>query len=301
MASRNNIEFRVGIVVLICLILVGASIYWLQGYKLERNSQIVRVRFDDAGALAVGDQVTVSGILRGKVQKLELSDNGVTVELRIWKDVVLKKDATFTIKNMGVMGERFIAVWPGRDTALLDKGLLIEGRYDTGLPDVMGLLGEMITQLRDMVNSLKRTVASDSSLAKFNATISNFEAVSASLQRSVVHNESKFTQTAENFLTASRRFNELIQRNASLVDTSASRLDRSMDRIERFTCQLDTMSVSARKFAKMLEQEDGTLPLLMQDRRLYDDLRRTASSLDELVKDIREHPKKYINIKVELF
>ncbi|MBI5267252.1 MAG: MCE family protein [candidate division Zixibacteria bacterium] len=301
MASRNNIEFRVGIVVLICLILLGTSIYWLQGYKLERNSQIVKVRFDDAGALAVGDQVTVSGILKGKVQKLELADNGVTVELRIWKEVVLKKDATFTIKNMGVMGERFVAVWPGRDTALLDKGLLIEGRYDTGLPDVMGLLGEMITQLRDMVNSLKRTVASDSSLAKFNATISNFEAVSASLQRSVVRNESKFTQTAENFLTASRRFNELIQRNASLVDTSATRLDRSMDRIERFTCQLDTMSVSARKFAKMLEQEDGTLPLLMQDRRLYDDLRRTASSLDELVKDIREHPKKYINIKVELF
>ena len=301
MASRNNIEFRVGIVVLICLILVGTSIYWLQGYKLERNSQIVTVRFDDAGTLAIGDQVTVSGILKGKVQKLELSDNGVTVELRIWKDVVLKKDATFTIKNMGVMGERFIAVWPGRDSALLDKSLMVEGRYDTGLPDVMGLLGEMITQLRDMVNSLKRTVASDSSLAKFNATISNFESVSASLERSVVRNEDKITQTAENFLSASRRFNQLMQRNAALVDTSAGRLDRSMDRIEKFTFQLDTISTSARKFAKMLEQEDGTLPLLMQDRRLYDDLRRTAASLDELVRDIREHPKKYINIKVGLF
>jgi phospholipid/cholesterol/gamma-HCH transport system substrate-binding protein len=301
MASRNNIEFRVGIVVLICLILVGTSIYWLQGYKLERNSQIVKVRFDDAGTLAIGDQVTVSGILKGKVQKLELSDNGVTVELRIWKDVVLKKDATFTIKNMGVMGERFVAVWPGRDSALLDKSLMVAGRYDTGLPDVMGLLGEMITQLRDMVNSLKRTVASDSSLAKFNATISNFESVSASLERSVVRNEDKITQTAENFLSASRRFNQLMQRNAALVDTSAGRLDRSMDRIEKFTFQLDTISTSARKFAKMLEQEDGTLPLLMGDRRLYDDLRRTAASLDELVRDIREHPKKYINVKVGLF
>jgi hypothetical protein len=40
---------------------------------------------------------------------------------------------------------------------------------------------------------------------------------------------------------------------------------------------------------------------LMQDRRLYDDLRRTAGSLDDLVKDIREHPKKYLNVKVELF
>jgi len=301
MASRNNIEFRVGIIVLVCLILLGTSIYWLQGYKLERNSQIVRVLFDDASTLAVGDQVTVSGILKGKVQNLALSANGVTVELRIWKDVILKKDATFTIKNMGVMGERFVAVWPGKDSMLLDPSVEVEGRYDTGLPDVMGLLGEMITQLRDMVNSLKKTVASDSSLAKFNATISNFESVSASLERSVVRNEDKISQSAENFLSASRRFNQLMQRNASLVDTSAGRLDRSTDRIEKFTYQLDTISVSARKFAKMLEQEDGTLPLLMQDRRLYDDLRKTASSLDDLVRDIREHPKRYINVKVGLF
>jgi phospholipid/cholesterol/gamma-HCH transport system substrate-binding protein len=301
MASRNNIEFRVGIIVLICLILLAASIYWLQGYKLERNSQVFRVRFHDVGALAVGDQVTVSGVLRGKIQSLNLSDSGVIVELRVWKDVVLKRDATFTIKNMGVMGERFVAIQPGKDSAALDPIQVTEGRYDTGLPEVMGLLGEMITDLREMVYSLKRTVASDSSLAKFNKTISNFESVSASLERSVTRNEGKFTQSAENFLSASRRFSQLIQRNAGLIDSSASRVGRSMDRLEQFTYQLDTLSVSARKFAKMLENEDGTLPLLMEDRRLYDDLRRTAGSLDDLVKDIREHPKKYINIKVELF
>jgi phospholipid/cholesterol/gamma-HCH transport system substrate-binding protein len=301
MASRNNIEFRVGIIVLACLILLAMSVYWLQGYKLERNSQIIRVRFDDAGALAVGDQVTVSGILKGKVQNLRLSDDGVVVELRVWKDVVLKKDATFTIKNMGVMGERFVAIQPGRDSALFDNSGIVPGRYDTGLPDVMGLLGEMIAELRAMVSSLKRTVASDSSLAKFNATIDNFESVSASLSRSVVRNENKFTESAENFVSASRRMNQLVHRNAGLIDSSSSRIDRSTARLDIFTCQLDTIAVSARKFAKMLETEDGTLPLLMQDRRLYDDLRKTASSLDELVADIRAHPKKYINVKVELF
>lgn len=301
MASRNNIEFRVGIVVLACLILVAMSVYWLQGYKLERNSQIIKVRFDDAGALSVGDQVTVSGILKGKVQNLGLAEGGVIVELRVWKDVVLKKDAIITIKNMGVMGERFVAIQPGRDTALLDPSITVQGQYDTGLPEVMGLLGEMITELRDMVSSLKRTVASDSSLAKFNATISNFELVSASLERSVVRNEDKFKESAENFVSASRRMNQLVHRNAGLIDSSSSRIDRSTARLDTFTFQLDTIAASARKFASMLENENGTLPLLMQDRRLYDDLRKTASSLDELVADIREHPKKYINIKVGLF
>ena len=301
MATRNNIEFRVGIIVLVCLILLAMSVYWLQGYKLERNSQIIRVRFDDAGALSVGDQVTVSGILKGKVQKLELSDEGVLVELRVWKDVTLKRDATFTIKNMGVMGERFVAIWPGKDSALFDNSGVVDGQYDTGLPDVMGQLGNMIMELREMVSSIKRTVASDSSLAKFNATISNFEAVSASLERSVVRNEDKFRESAENFVSASKRMNQLVGRNAVLIDSSSSRINRGTERLESFTYQLDTIAVSARKFAKMIENDNGTLPLLMQDRRLYDDLRKTASSLDELVADIRQHPKKYINVKVELF
>ena len=43
------------------------------------------------------------------------------------------------------------------------------------------------------------------------------------------------------------------------------------------------------------------MQLLMEDRRLYDDLRRTADNVDDLINDIRANPRKYINLKVELF
>jgi hypothetical protein len=39
----------------------------------------------------------------------------------------------------------------------------------------------------------------------------------------------------------------------------------------------------------------------MEDRRLYDDVRRTAMNIDSLVDDIRQDPKKYINFTLELF
>jgi len=41
--------------------------------------------------------------------------------------------------------------------------------------------------------------------------------------------------------------------------------------------------------------------LLLEDRRLYDDLRHTADNIDDLIQDIRDNPRKYINLKVELF
>ncbi|UCC45035.1 MAG: MCE family protein, partial [Candidatus Zixiibacteriota bacterium] len=93
--------------------MLAAALYWLQGYRLERNSQVIKIRFADVGTLALGDRVTVSGVHRGKVNKLRLTEDGVMVEILVYQDVMLRQDATFTIKNFGVMGERFIAIDPG--------------------------------------------------------------------------------------------------------------------------------------------------------------------------------------------
>ena len=301
MASGNNIEFRVGVIVLFGLVLMIASIYWLQGYELQRNSQIITVRFHDVGTLAVGDRVTVSGVHKGKVKDLRLADDGVLVELQLYKDVILKRDATFRIRNLGVMGERFIAISPGYDSLKYDNSVRAEGRYDSGIPEVMGLLGDMITELRHMVRSLTQTVASDSSLDKFNRTVSNFESVSASLSAYLDRNEDKFDRAADNFLSVSRNFSQLLKRNSDAVDSSITRFDRISRRLEGFVQQLDTVAMSARRFADVLENEEGTLRLLVEDRRLYDDLRRTADNLDDLITDIRANPGKYISLKLELF
>ena len=162
--ATKNVEFRVGVIILIGIVILVVSLYWLQGYKLERNAQRVVVLFDDVGTLAVGDRVTVSGVRKGKVNNLYLTDHGVEVELLLFQDVVLKRDAQFAIKNLGLMGERFVAIAPGKDSLTLDISQPVRGLYDTGLPEVMGLMGEMITELRNLVVSFKQTVGSDSSL-----------------------------------------------------------------------------------------------------------------------------------------
>ncbi len=301
MASKSNVEFRVGVIILFGLMILMGSLYWLQGYKLERNARVVRVKFTDVGSLAEGDRVTVSGVLKGKVNRLTLTDEGVLVDLLIYQDVNLKRDATITIKNLGLMGERFIAIAPGVDSISFDTAAVVNGKYDTGIPEVMGLMGEMITELRNLVVAFKRTVASDSSLQKFNNTVANLEQVSKSLSSYLTRNEGKLDQTVDNFLNASRDVNRLLARNGLLIDSSLTRVERTSRKLEMFASGLDTLSQSAKRFAAALDNQDGTMRLLLDDRRLYDDLRRAADNLDELIRDIKANPKKYINVKVGIF
>jgi phospholipid/cholesterol/gamma-HCH transport system substrate-binding protein len=301
MATGNNIEFRVGVIVLMVAVLLIASLYWLQGYRLKYNSQMVKVRFNDVGTLSVGDRVTVSGVLKGKVRDFRLTESGVLVELQIYQDVLLKKDATFTIKNMGVMGERFVAINPGRDSLAYDASVTADGLYDYGIPEVMGSMGDMIDELHNLVTQLKQTVASDESMDRFDRTASNLESISKSLVGYLDRNEGKFDESATNFLKASRRINDMIAHNEPSVDSAVGRLDVLTQRLLAFTDQLDTLAASARTFADQLNNGDGTLQMLVDDRRLYDDLRKTAGNLDDLVVDIRANPGKYINLNVELF
>lgn len=299
--ASTNIEFRVGLIILIGVIVLAASLYWLQGYKLEQNAQVIQVMFDDVGTLSVGDRVTVSGVHMGKVDNFRLVDGGVMVKLLLYRDVVLHRDARFTIRNMGVMGERFIAISPGTSPEMFDAATVAHGEYDLGLPDVMGELGEMVQEVRNLVLSIRQNLGSDSTLIALNNTVQNLESLSHSMSTFFKSNENQLDRSVENFYQAADKLNRILTANSEGIDSTVARFDRTSLRLEHLTLQLDTLAVAARQFADKINNSDGTLQMLLDDRRLYDDLRTTADNIDDLVKDIRENPRKYINLKVEIF
>jgi phospholipid/cholesterol/gamma-HCH transport system substrate-binding protein len=301
MAKTSHIEFRVGVITLLGFAILLASLYWLQGYKMERNAQRVQVLFNDVGTLSAGDRVTVSGVHKGKVNGLQLTDNGVLVELLLYRDVQLHQDAQFVIKNLGVMGERFIAIQPGQAIERFDTLAVTLGKTEVGIPELMGVVGDIVIELREMVNGIHQTVASDTSLARFNRTVANMESLSRSLVGFMDRNEQKFDQTSENVVKASKQMSDLIARNAEVVDSTVAKFHDVSLGLDSLIQHLDTLSSDMRIFADQLNNGDGTLQLMMKDRRLYDDLRGTADNIDQLINDIRANPQKYINLKVEIF
>lgn len=301
MARASNIEFKVGVVIIILIALLAGSLYWLQGYKLESNARKLTVRFDDVGTLSVGDRVTVSGVRKGKVDALHLTDNGVLVDLLIYQGVTLHKDAAIRIRNMGVMGERYIAIDPGHAEAGIDWDQIQQGQYDTGLPEVMGELGSIVTELRQLVVTVRSTVLSDTTMSNFSETIQNLQRTTAAVADFLTENRARLDTTTANFVNASRELKLLVENNATPIDSTVSRMNRMTRDLEKFVLHLDTLSQATRRIANAINNNDGTLQLMLEDDRLYNDLRAAADNLDDLVTDIRNNPRKYIDFKVEIF
>jgi phospholipid/cholesterol/gamma-HCH transport system substrate-binding protein len=138
-------------------------------------------------------------------------------------------------------------------------------------------------------------------MGKFNRMVDNLSRTSAALAEFMDRHGDKLDSSAINFLHASRGLRKLVADNAERVDSAMIRWDRASAGLETVVNRLDTLARASRRLSQALESEDGTLQLLLEDRRLYDDLRKTADALDDLIADIRANPRKYINLKVEIF
>lgn len=297
----KNVELKVGLLVIIGAAILIFALYLAKGYRYGQKFYSVSVVFPEVGALATGDPVSVSGVRKGKVKNLDLFEGEVLIEIELSDDIILKKDAEFAVMNIGLMGERFIAIRPGISDVPLDVSKPVRGAFDAGIPEVMGIMGEAISNLNNLVKLLEKTAMSPATLDKFSETVHNLQVITSRLEMTANRNMPKIDSTIDNFANISRELKDGVWRNRPHVDTALKNFDNASRRVMLMLNDLEEASSKLNNFATDLNQSEGSLRLLLEDRRLYDDLRRTAQNLDSLVDDIRANPRKYINFTLEIF
>ena len=79
---------------------------------------------------------------------------------------------------------------------------------------------------------------------------------------------------------------ETLTRNLSEVDVQATmnRVNLTLDNVQQMTAKLNS--------------SDGTLGLLMRDPSLYLNLSNTMQSANELLIDLKSHPKRYVHFSL---
>ena len=94
------------------------------------------------------------------------------------------------------------------------------------------------------------------------------------------------------------------------VPALTAKADGVLDNAQQLTKNLAELDVNAtmqrvdqtianvQAITQQLNNPDGTVGLLMRDPTLYNRLNETMKSAEQLLNDIREHPKRYINVSV---
>ena len=94
-----------------------------------------------------------------------------------------------------------------------------------------------------------------------------------------------------------------LAKNNGKIDSTLSNVQRASSNLaevkigETIDAMKKTLIQLENTIARM-NSEKGTLGALLNDRKLYDEIRETNRSLTTLLDDFKTHPKRYVNVSV---
>jgi len=286
-----SIELKVGAVVIMALIILIYGIIWVKEYRINVETYEYTCLFPEVGTLDVGDPVSVLGVDKGEVKEIKLHGNFVRVRMTLTKDVELKEDISLVVMNVGLMGERFIAIKPGASETPLDLSTMAIGKYDTGIPEVMGMMGDAIVELRELVDQLEGTIGESGKAEQIRQIIETLFAITQ-------ETKSFISENSEAMAGAVGDLSNVAGRMSDFMDSNSTRMDTAMTNFAEASVKLNDISDNLQVLAEKVNKGEGTVGKVVNDDSLYFELRSTVGKLDSLVTDIQENPKKYLHISV---
>ena len=290
-------EVGVGALVVAGLIAFTFFMFWLTGRSITSKGVPLPVEFKSVSGLKSGDPVRVSGVKKGRVAGVRLDRVGrVTVTLLLDPDPGVRPhvDATAAVASADFLGAKYVDYNPGANDSLLPPGVPIKGVTEEQFADVAGRAAtsanELIANVNKGLNAAE--LASDIHNTLL-ATQRGMKALTEATNGPIVKQTQQTLAALERVM---QRLDTLL--GASKVEQSGARLDTLSANLTQLTTRLTAATGSLKTVLDKMEKGEGTLGKMATDTMLYRNLNETLTSLSALLKDLRERPGRYINVKV---
>lgn len=288
-------EIRIALVAVVGILVMYFGINFLKGINLFSTNNAYYMTFDDIQGLGASTPIYADGYKVGTVDKVDYdySGNGpIKVKADINKDLRIPAGSMAEIEKdiMGNLQVNLLLANNPRER--IEPGSVIPGIVNAGM---MGKAAQLVPVVEKMLPKL------DSILTNVNALLAD-PAIAASLHH---------VETITNNLTVStRELNTLMAGLNKQVPGMIRKANGVLDNTNRLTANLADLDVQgtlnrvnatlegAQKFTDQLNSGKGSLGLLMNDTKLYDNMTSTMSHADSLVIDLKAHPKRYVHFSI---
>jgi phospholipid/cholesterol/gamma-HCH transport system substrate-binding protein len=153
---KNSLETNLGIFVFLVILAAWAIVETLGGMDFFHHGYHVSALFDTAQELKAGDSVKMAGVEVGRVESISLDETNskVNVTMKLHPDTVVKTDSKATIKFTGLMGQNFVSIGFGSQSApTAAEGAILESEDQPDLNAVMAKLDKATTGIENLTKS----------------------------------------------------------------------------------------------------------------------------------------------------
>lgn len=330
-------EVVVGIVIILAVIVVAGGILFLKGARFGQTFTYVETLTTDVGQLMVGNEVKYRGVRTGAVTEIEVDPSGafvrVTLEL-VGDDPLMPQDAVVIIAPESLFGDWEAEIvsfsrFPRYEYYYVPEGHVEDGRRVVGgyaIPDISRLTAtaeEVAENVGALTERFDRAFNEETADALAQA-IRDIQAISENIKNLINQQAATFERVGMNVERAAgeigdaaasaritlERFDGILAQGevdsvlVNLRNVTAS-LQRVVTNLEGSTegmagtlALADSALTNVRDITASIQAGRGSLGMLFTDDAFYMTAERAMARLDSLFLDIRENPRRYINLSI---
>lgn len=284
----------------------------MKGKSLFTTDNIYYAKFDNVEGLEQSNPISINGLKVGQVEKIipQTAPDGklyFVVKLLVDKQYSFSKNSKAEIFEPGIMSGKELRIRLVYDKATLAKdGDTLQGAYQSSLMNSLSSqVGPVKDQLQSVLTKVDSAVASANKmldeqnrreikalLMSLNQTVASFKATSESTNKLISSNQKGIEDVVSNANETMKSAKNAVDKYGKVAENiDTKKLNQTVEKLSEVSGKLNAVIAG-------IENGQGSLGKLTKDEALYNNLNETSTNLNLLIKDLKENPKRYINISV---
>lgn len=297
-----NREIKTAALVIGGILLFIYGFSYLKGKSIFKDTKTLYTVYDEVEGLIPGAKVTINGLSIGKISNIDFlsSTTKILVTMDVRKELNFSTESAAMLYEVGLIGGKAISIVPKFDNnKTIQSGDTLRSEIKPSFTDLINRqieplqikIESMLTSADSLFVGVSNVLDSDTqanlknTLENLSVTMENLNNASLAAHNILAQNQEQLNATFVNIKDTSENLK-------SITDSiSSAEISRSINQFSKTVAGLNTI-VSA------IDAGEGTAGKLIRDEALYDNLRAATKELELLMRDLKNHPKRYVHFSL---
>jgi len=274
-----KLETKVGAFFVASIGVLGLLILRMEKMEVFGGSSQKRLAttFDQVAGLSLQSAVRVAGVKVGAVTAIELDGKRARVVLTLPKDFKVYRDASASLSSIGILGEKYIELDPGRPEAgEAGNDMLLASRQGMSMDSLMESLGGISKDVKGITEALNKSIGGEEGRQKLDEIVDNIRVLTGEFRAMAQENHGTINATMANVQQMSadlrdrlprlaQQFEDLGKNLNALVGDNKPEIQGLLGDVRRLTANLQSTAENVRSITDKMNRGEGTIGKLLND------------------------------------